>query len=82
MIVAHNDHLHLLELWQYFVKDESAVATLISVGLSEFGLLSGMKIPARCYPACSSGSTVTLNPSDCSFLTNRALCFSTFRRSK
>jgi hypothetical protein len=37
MIVAHNSRLHLLKLWQYFVKDESAVATLISVGLSELG---------------------------------------------
>lgn len=37
MIVAHNGHLHLLELWQYSVKHESAAATLISVGLSEFG---------------------------------------------
>jgi len=37
MIVAHNSRLHPIEHWQYFVNDESAVATLIWVGLSELG---------------------------------------------
>jgi hypothetical protein len=37
MIVAHNSYLHLLKLWQYFVMYRSAVVTLISVELSEFG---------------------------------------------